>query len=489
MKQHQSSGMRITMALALGAVLLVMTAGACLAGEKEDIALLDKTGKAFAAVVKKAKPAVVYIGVEKSVKAMHGPNPFDFFNDPFFERFFGPQFRHPQVPKQRQRQYKQRGAGSGFIISKDGYILTNNHVVEDADKITVRLSDEREFKAKVIGTDPQSDVALIKIDGKNLPVLPLGDSDKIQVGEWVIAIGNPFELYQTVTVGVVSAKGRNRMGISEYENYIQTDAAINPGNSGGPLLNIHGQAIGINSAIFSRSGGYMGIGFAIPINMVKKIEKQLLKSGKVTRGWLGVVIQDLNEDLAKSFDLKTSKGVLISQVNPDSPAGKAGLKDGDVVVAIDGKPVEDTASLRNIIAMTAPGTELVLKVIREGKTYSIPVTIGEQPADFSSMGKGIGRVQTPLSKFGLSLQDLTPELADQFGYKKGQGVLIASVEPDSPAAEVGLQPGQLIEEVNKMRVHKLSDIRRAIKKSRLKKQVLLRVRAGEFSRYVVLRAE
>jgi serine protease Do len=489
MKQHQSSGMRITMALALGAVLLVMTAGACLAGEKEDIALLDKTGKAFAAVVKKAKPAVVYIGVEKSVKAMHGPNPFDFFNDPFFERFFGPQFRHPQVPKQRQRQYKQRGAGSGFIISKDGYILTNNHVVEDADKITVRLSDEREFKAKVIGTDPQSDVALIKIDGKNLPVLPLGDSDKIQVGEWVIAIGNPFELYQTVTVGVVSAKGRNRMGISEYENYIQTDAAINPGNSGGPLLNIHGQAIGINSAIFSRSGGYMGIGFAIPINMVKKIEKQLLKSGKVTRGWLGVVIQDLNEDLAKSFDLKTSKGVLISQVNPDSPAGKAGLKDGDVVVAIDGKPVEDTASLRNIIAMTAPGTELVLKVIREGKTYSIPVTIGEQPADFSSMGKGIGRVQMPLSKFGLSLQDLTPELADQFGYKKGQGVLIASVEPDSPAAEVGLQPGQLIEEVNKMRVHKLSDIRRAIKKSRLKKQVLLRVRAGEFSRYVVLRAE
>ena len=488
MKQHQSSGMRMTMALALGAVLLVMTAGACLAGEKEDIALLDKTGKAFAAVVKKAKPAVVFIGVEKPVKGMTGVSPFDFFNDPFFERFFGPQFRHPQVPKQRQR--KQRGAGSGFIISKDGYILTNNHVVEDADKITVRLSDEREFKAKVIGTDPQSDVALIKIDGKNLPVLPLGDSDKIQVGEWVIAIGNPFELYQTVTVGVVSAKGRNRMGISEYENYIQTDAAINPGNSGGPLLNIHGQAIGINSAIFSRSGGYMGIGFAIPINMVKKIEQQLLKTGKVTRGWLGVVIQDMNEDLAQSFGLKTEKGVLISQVNPDSPASKAGLKDGDVVVAIDGKQVEDVATLRNTIAMTAPGTELVLKVIRDGKTYSIPVTIGEQPADFASLAKkGIGHGKTPLARFGLGLQDLTPELADQFGYEMGQGVLIASVEPDSPAAEVGLQPGQLIEEINKVRVHKMADIRKAIKKSRLKKQVLLRVRAGEFSRYVVLRAE
>jgi len=492
MKQHQSSKMRITITLVLSAVLLVMTTGACLAGEEEDIALLDKTGKAFAAVVKKAKPAVVYIGVEKSVKGMmQGVNPFDFFNDPFFERFFGPQFRHPQrhpqIPK--QRQFKQRGAGSGFIISKDGYILTNNHVVEDADKITVRLSDEREFKAKVIGTDPQSDVALIKIDGKNLPVLPLGDSDKIQVGEWVIAIGNPFELYQTVTVGVVSAKGRNRMGISEYENYIQTDAAINPGNSGGPLLNIHGQAIGINSAIFSRSGGYMGIGFAIPINMVKKIEQQLLKNGKVTRGWLGVVIQDMNEDLAQSFGLKTDKGVLISQVNPDSPASKAGLKDGDVVVAIDGNSVENVAELRNTIAMTAPGTELVLKVIRDGKTYSIPVTIGEQPEDFSSLAKGIGHGKTPLSKFGLGLQELTPELADQFGYKKGQGVLIASVEPDSPAAEVGLQPGQLIEEVNKMRVHKLSDIRKALKKSRLKKQVLLRVRAGEFSRYVVLRAE
>jgi serine protease Do len=233
----------------------------------------------------------------------------------------------------------------------------------------------------------------------------------------------------------------------------------------------------------------MGIGFAIPINMVKKIEQQLLKSGKVTRGWLGVVIQDLNEDLAKSFDLKTKKGVLISQVSQDSPAGKAGLKDGDVVVAIDGKPVENVAGLRNTIAMTAPGTELVLKVIRNGKTYSIPVTIGEQPADFASMAKGMGHGKTPLTRFGLGLQNLTPELADQFGYAKGQGVLIASVEPDSPAAEVGLQPGQLIEEVNKMRVHNMGDIRKAIKRSRLKNQVLLRVRSGEFSRYVVLRAE
>ncbi|HHB76593.1 MAG TPA: DegQ family serine endoprotease [Desulfobulbus sp.] len=466
-------------------VLLLTTATGALAGDDENIALLAKTGKDFAAVVKKAQPAVVYIGIEKSIQAAGGPNPYDFFNDPFFQRFFGPQFRHPRVP--HRREFKQRGAGSGFIIAKNGYILTNNHVVADADKITVRLSDEREFKAKVVGTDPQSDVALIKIDGKNLPVLPLGNSDKIQVGEWVIAIGNPFELMQTVTVGVVSAKGRNRMGISEYENYIQTDAAINPGNSGGPLLNIHGEAIGINSAIFSKSGGYMGIGFAIPINMAKNIEQQLLKNGKVTRGWLGVIIQDMNEDLARSFNLKTDKGVLISEVSKDSPADKAGLKQGDVVLAIDGKAVENVAGLRNTIAMTAPGTKLVLKVIRDGKTYSIPVTIGRQPADFESRATSHGG--SPLAKMGLTLQNLTPELADQFGYHKGQGVLIAGVDPDSPAGRVGLQAGQLIEEVNKIRVHNLKELKKALRRTKNKKQVLLRVRAGEYSQYVVLRAE
>ncbi len=466
-------------------LLLVSSSGRALAGDDENIALLAKTGKAFAAVVKKAEAAVVYVGVEKSVHVAGGQNPYDFFNDPFFERFFGPQFKHPRIP--RQRDFKQRGAGSGFIIAKDGYILTNNHVVADADKITVRLADEREFTAKVVGTDPQSDVALIKIDGKDLPVLPLGNSDKIQVGEWVIAIGNPFELMQTVTVGVVSAKGRNRMGISEYENYIQTDAAINPGNSGGPLLNIHGEAIGINSAIFSKSGGYMGIGFAIPINMAKNIEQQLLEHGKVTRGWLGVIIQDMNKDLAQSFNLKTDKGVLISEVSEKSPADKAGLKQGDVIQAIDGKAVENVAGLRNIIAMTAPGTKLVLKVIRDGKTYSIPVTIGEQPADFESMSKSAGA--SPLANMGLSLQNLTPELADQFGYRKGQGVLIAEVDPESPAGRVGLQAGQLIEEVNKVRVHNLGELKKALRRSKHKKQVLLRVRAGQYSQYVVLRAE
>ncbi len=412
-------------------------------------------------------------------------NPNNFFNDPFFQRFFGPQFKHPKIP--RQRAFKQRGAGSGFIISKDGYILTNNHVVSDADKITVRLADEREFTGKVVGADPQSDVALIKIDGKNLPVLPLGNSDKLQVGEWVIAIGNPFELLQTVTVGVVSAKGRNHMGISEYENYIQTDAAINPGNSGGPLLNIHGEAIGINSAIFSRSGGYMGIGFAIPINMAKNIEQQLLQHGKVIRGWLGVMIQNVNKDLAKSFNLKSTHGVLISEVTAKSPAEKAGIKQGDVVIAIDGKSIDNVGELRNTIAMTSPETKLVLTVIRDGEKHSIPVAIGEQPAKFAQTGQHMAN--SPLADMGLSLQNLTSELAGQFGYEKNQGVLIAEVEPDSPAGLVGLQAGQLIEEVNKIKVHNLKELKKALEQSKDKKQVLLRVRAGEYSRYVVLRAE
>ena len=454
---------------------------------EEDIALLDRTSKAFSSVVKKAGPAVVHVAVEKAatVKNM-GQFPSDLFNDPFFERFFGPQSRQPRVnPKQdNKRSFKQKAAGSGFIIASDGFILTNNHVVEDAEKITVRLADKREFTAKVVGTDPQSDVAIIKIDGKDLPILPLGNSDALEVGEWVIAIGSPFELSQTVTVGVVSAKGRNRMGITDYENFIQTDAAINPGNSGGPLLNIRGEAVGMNTAIFSRSGGYMGIGFAIPINMAKSIEQQLRKSGKVTRGWLGIAIQDVNEELAKSFGHKMSGGALISEVTEGSPAKKSGLLQGDIVVAIDGVPVTDVADLRNKIAMILPNTNLPLRIIRDGKEKELVVTIGEQPADMASIAKKM--TGAGLSEMGLTLQDLTDEVAKQFDYSKNQGVLIADVDPDSPAAQVGLQPGQLVEEVNRIRVQNLKELEQAMKKSNNPKQVLLRVRSGKNSQYVVL---
>lgn len=475
----------------LAAILLVLSCAAnSFASDIDDqnIALLDRTAKAFAAVVKKAVPAVVFVRVEKTVESrgtaspFQFQDPFDFFNDPFFERFFGPHFQ----PRRRMpRKFQQRGQGSGFIISKDGYILINNHVVGDADLIKVKLSDGREFKAKVIGTDPQSDVAVIKIDATNLPVLRLGDSDKLEVGEWVIAIGNPFGLSQTVTVGVVSAKGRSRIGINDYEDFIQTDAAINPGNSGGPLVNIHGEAVGMNTAIFSRSGGYMGIGFAIPINMAKAIKDQLLKKGKVTRGWLGVVIQDIDEELAKSFGLEKTEGVLIAEVSEGSPAEKAGLKQGDIILRLNGKKVDDLGELRNKIALTAPGTKVKLEVLRENKRRTIQVTIGEQPA-----GRAIGMAQHEiLGKIGLVVQDLTEELAKQFGYRESQGVLVAEVEPGSPAARVGIRPGHLIEEVNRRRVHNMDEFVRALAQSKKTKSVLFRVRDGEFSRYVAIRIE
>ncbi len=450
---------------------------------------LERISKGFAYVVKKAGPAVVHVSVEKYRQrgATRTLDPFNFFNDPFFERFFGPNFRIPEQ-KQKPRTFKQRAAGSGFIISQDGYILTNNHVIRNANKITVRLADEREFQAEVIGTDPQSDVALIKIDGKNLPILPLGDSDAIHVGEWAIAIGSPFELKQTVTVGVISAKGRNRIGISDYENFIQTDAAINPGNSGGPLLNIHGEAIGINTAIFTRSGGHMGIGFAIPVNMAKVIVKQLQEYGKVTRGWLGVGIQDIDKDLAEFFGLDSTRGVLITGISEGSPADKSGLKDGDVIIAINGKQTKGVAELRNIIAMIIPGTKSSLQIIRDREEKTIKITIGEQPPDFASTAKGAAD-KGILSKMGLNLQDLTPALAKKFGYENNQGVLIADVARDSQAAKANIRPGTLIEEVNKIRVHNLKELNMVLEKSENQNQVLLRIRHGEHSRFIVLRNE
>ncbi|MHB8809179.1 MAG: DegQ family serine endoprotease [Desulfobulbaceae bacterium] len=472
-------GMRFMAALVCF-LLLSVAASPARAAEDENIALLDRSAKAFSSVVKKAGPAVVHVRVEKSVKGQG--QELDLFNDPFFERFFGPQFRHPQ-PGTPPREFKQQGAGSGFIISADGLILTNNHVVGEADTITVRLDDKREFKAKVIGTDPQSDVALIKIEADNLPVLPLGDSDKLEVGEWVIAIGSPFELNQTVTVGVVSAKGRDRIGINDYENFIQTDAAINPGNSGGPLLNIYGEAIGMNTAIFSRSGGYMGIGFAIPINMAKSIQEQLQKQGKVTRGWLGVVIQDVDEDLAKSFGLEKARGALVSEVADKSPAAAAGLRQGDVIVEMDGIEVTDVSTLRNKVAMIAPGTKINLLVIRDGAKKTVEINIGEQPVEIAKNG---GNGDESLQNMGLTLQNLTQELAEQLGYSPEQGVLIAEVETGSPAEQAGLKPGQLIEEVNKKRVRNLKDLRKALEGVKADDKVLLYVRAGEYSQYVVL---
>jgi serine protease Do len=454
--------------------------------EEDDIALLDRTAKAFAAVVKKAVPAVVSVQVEKTVEK--GPSSFhnfqdpsDFFNDPFFERFFGPGFQ----PRQRgPRKFRQMGQGSGFIIGKDGYILTNNHVVGDADVINVKLGDGREFKAKVVGADAQSDVAVIKIEGEDLPVLSLGDSDSLGVGEWVIALGNPFGLQQTVTVGVVSAKGRSRIGINDYEDFIQTDAAINPGNSGGPLVNIHGEAVGMSTAIFSRSGGYMGIGFAIPINMARTIKDQLIKTGEVTRGWLGVVIQDIDEDLAASFGLKQIEGALVAEVSPDSPAEKAGLKQGDIILTLNGQKIADVGELRNKIALMSPGTTVELGILREKEKKTIRVEIGNQPKGGWVAAGQQGKV---LDALGLVVQELTPELAEQFGYQTQEGVLVSEVQQDSLADHAGIKPGNLIEEVDRQRVRNIREFTDALSMSEQTKRVLLRLRDGEISRYLVLR--
>ncbi|TKB24296.1 DegQ family serine endoprotease [Desulfopila sp. IMCC35006] len=474
-----------TLAILMVCMTLIATRSFAQTNSSDDIAILDKSSKAFVNVVKQAKPAVVNIKVEKTTtsNSQEGMGPEDMFNNPLFEQFFGPQFRRYQ---QQPHEYKQQGQGSGFIISKDGFILTNNHVVDGADSIKVTLSDNRDFDAKVIGTDPQTDVALIKIsDPENLPVLPLGDSSQLEAGEWVIAIGNPFGLSQTVTVGVVSATGRSSIGISDYENFIQTDAAINPGNSGGPLINGRGEVVGINTALFSKTGGYMGIGFAIPINMVKAVEGQLQKQGKVTRGWLGVAIQNVTKELAESFGLKQSGGILISEVQNNSPASAAGLQQGDVILRLDGVELKDVADLRNRVAMLQPQSKAMLDIMRDGREKKIQVSIGEQPSDFSKGGIGANNVGS-LDQYGLTLQELTPELARKFDYGIHSGLIISDVAAGSAAAAAGLKPGQLVEEVNRQRVSTMKDLGAVLKKSKGDNKVLLRVRAGDYSTYVVL---
>jgi len=338
---------------------------------------LAGVGGAFVEVTKATKPAVVNISTTKVVRFRGAPySPF--FNDPFFRRFFGDDFfREFRAP----REQREQSLGSGVIVSQDGYIVTNNHVVEGASEIRVLVGDQREFKGRVVATDPRTDVAVVKIAGHGLPTIPWGDSDRLQVGEWVLAIGNPFGLNQTVTAGIISATGRANVGIADYEDFIQTDAAINPGNSGGALVNVRGELIGINTAIFSRSGGYMGIGFAIPSNMVREVMEDLIKRGKVTRGWLGVHIQLLTPDLAKKFGLKEAHGVLVGEVSGGSPAAKAGMNRGDVILELAGKRVEDPEHLRNEVARTEPGKRIPVKIWRGSKEMILQVEIEELPKE------------------------------------------------------------------------------------------------------------
>ena len=461
----------------LSIVTIVWTVAPAVADD--GIATLRETSKAFTEVAKNAIPAVVSVRVEKTITEQGSTYFYSPFDDEFFERFFGPRYRPRVEPRKRQ----QVGQGSGFIISEDGYILTNNHVVGEADKIVVTLRDGKEHQAKLVGTDPGSDVALIKIDAEKLPTIELGDSDALEIGEWVIAVGSPFGLQATVTVGVVSAKSRG-VGITQYEDFIQTDAAINPGNSGGPLLNVDGKAVGINTAIFSQSGGYMGIGFAIPVNMAKSILNQLKETGKVTRGYLGIIMhpEKISSDLAEAFGLKSTNGVLITEVVPDSPAEKAGLERRDVIIKMNDQNVEDWQSFRNAIAMLKPGTRIDLTVVRDGKQKKATVEIGALDESELAMGGASSRV----NKLGVQVQELTEELAQRFGYGRAKGVIVTEVAQDSPADRAGITPGILIMSVNRRDVTTVEEFNKAVEEFGKTGKLVLLVRNERFAQDVVV---
>jgi len=404
-------------------------------------------------------PAVVNISTKRTVRSQGGDVPSQFQDDPFFRQFFGDEFFHRfQMPRER----RESSLGSGVIVDSAGYIVTNNHVVAKADEIKVLLNDKREFTGKVVGTDPKSDIAIVKINAKDLPVISWGDSDKLEIGEYVLAIGNPFGLNQTVTQGIVSAVGRANVGIADYEDFIQTDAAINPGNSGGALVNARGQLVGINTAIFSRSGGYMGIGFAVPSNMTRAVMDSLIKTGKVVRGWLGVSIQEVTPDLAKQFGMKEARGALVNEVIPDSPAAAAGIQGGDIITAFNGKAVDSPSTLRNTVAQTLVGKSVKVDVLREKKSVTVDVKISEQPKDIAQAEgettQGDGK-DTALA--GVEVRNLTPDIARQLGLPPGTtGVVIAGVEQGSAAEEAGLQEGDVIMQINRQPVRNIGDFKR-----------------------------
>ncbi len=459
---------------------------------------LRQTSKAFASVAREVSPSVVFVHVEGKASGStitRFSSPFGKqwpFEDDLFKRFFGDQL--PGMPKLPEpdtpgRERRAIGQGSGFVFAtKDGllsdktYIVTNNHVVEAADRIRVKFQDGREFDAEITGRDPQSDVAVIEIEASGLPALAWGDSSQLEVGEWVVAIGNPFGLRHTLTVGVVSAKGRTGVGINDYEDFIQTDAAINPGNSGGPLVNLDGEVVGINTAIFSRSGGYMGVGFAIPSNLANTIAAQLIDQGKVTRGYLGVVIQQLTPDLAESFEIEPGQGILIAQVSEDSPAEKAGLRQGDVIVAYRGQPVKEIGSFRNRVSLTPPGSTESLTILRGGKRSTLDVTIGELTEDKLIAQGPAQRTE----EIGLTVQTLTPQLAEQFDAEPGKGVIVTQVRPGSIAAMAGIETGSVVLQVNRKAVTSAAEFARAVQEGAKEKRVLLLIRKDEMQRYVVL---
>jgi len=448
--------------------------------------------EAFAATAKAAMPAVVSISIEKIITSqMPGLGDSNDMDSPsaedFLRRFFGAPLPQQRTPQRRL----QRGQGSGFLISRDGYILTNNHVVGNVDRMAVTLQDGRTFTdAKVIGTDPDTEVALIKIPGNNFPIVPLGDSDALEVGDWVLAIGNPFGLASTVTAGIVSATKRS-VGIAVYENFIQTDAAINPGNSGGPLLDLNGRAVGVNTAIVSESGGYMGIGFAIPINMARQVADQLRKTGRVIRGYLGLYGQDVTPEIARILNLAEPNGVLVAQIEPNSPASRAGLRRGDVILEVNGRPIGSYDTFRNAVALMRPGTTIQLLVWRSGRSSELSLTLGERPSEREQARERPPQEeeqapQEARQTLGVAVRNLTQGLAQRFGYQPGEGVLVTAVSPESPAAVAGIRPGDLIVSVNGQTMTSTDEFARAIRQARPSGRVLLLVQRGQGSQFVVV---
>jgi serine protease Do len=438
----------------------------------------------FTEVAKAVTPAVVNITsrvARKHERMLHDPMD-DFFRWPFGPYGpFGPQ--GGPMPPQEPRG---GGMGSGVIVSPDGYIITNNHVVDGSNELTVTLPDKREFKAKIIGTDPKTDLAVVKIDASNLPYVRWGDSSKLQVGEYVLAVGNPFGLNSTVTLGIVSALGRGHMGITQYENFIQTDAAINPGNSGGALINTAGELVGINTAIVSQTGGYQGVGFAVPASMAKPVYESLVKTGKVVRGYLGVAIQDLTQDLAKSFGLKQAKGALVSSVGEESPAERAGIKQGDVIVAYQGKPIDDATALQRDVTRTPVGTKATLTLIRDGHEQEVAVTIGTQ-SETVKVASGDSSAENALA--GVEVQSLDLQTARELGLRgKEQGVVVVTVEPDSLADRAGLAQGDVIKEINRHPIKSVRDYEKIVSNLKKDESVLLLINRRGTSLFITVKA-
>ncbi len=438
----------------------------------------------FTQAAKKATPAVVSIRSTLSVKKQNPSygNPYDEQGDPFQDEFWRRIFGVPMPQQKSDKKPTAISQGSGFIVSSDGKILTNNHVIQDADKIVVIFSDGKEYPATVIGKDPNTDIALLQIDAKDLPFLVLADSDELEIGEWVIACGNLLGFQTSITVGVVSAKGRNDLDVIPVEEFIQTDAAINHGNSGGPLLNLDAEVVGMNTAFATNTGGYLGLGFAIPSNIIKHIMNELLTHGKVIRGFIGVVMQKIDSDLAHAFNLSKAEGALITDVTKDGPADKAGVKPGDIVLKVNTQPIGNIGSLRNFISLMHPGDTVTLLIRRNDKDVSLQATVGTHPE--SELAISDAKNDT-----GILVEPLTPELATKYGYTDDTGVFIKYVEPSSLAFEAGIRPGQLIVSVNRIPVTTPDQFYKAVKDTAGRKQALLYIKAGQMVRFVSLKFE